>query len=134
MKWDSETLSEMLVKEGPPMYARVTGATAPLSLRGSLQIAPRQLVERFGPLGPGSADRKVTGAYLFQDAHQRVIQIYDWKATTLYDARPEASTLSVADFWAVAVPQEFSVAAASSVNLPAFAQWLGATAFRSTRV
>lgn len=133
MECDSEALSEMPVKEEPLSYARATGVTAALSLRGFLQIAPRQLVERFGPPGAGSADRKVTGTYHFQDAHQRVIQIYDWKATTLYDARPKAGTLSVTDFWAAAVPHEFSVAAASSVNLPAFAQWLGATAFRATR-
>lgn len=123
----------MTVREGLPTYTHVVGASPSLSLRGFLQIAPRQLFERFGPPGPGSADQKVTGTYLFQDAHQRFIEIYDWKTTTLYDARPEAGTLSVVDFWAAAIPREFSVAAASSVNLPAFAQWLGATGFRSTR-
>ena len=133
MECDNKPLSGMSVKEGLPTYTHVTGAAPSLSLRGFLQIAPRQLVERFGPPSPGSADRKVTGTYLFQDAHQRFIQIYDWKATALYDARPQAGAMSVADFWAAAAPQEFSVAAASSVNLPAFAQWLGATGFRSTR-
>lgn len=112
------------------MYAVVTGTTGQFSLRGFLQVIPRQLVERFGPPGPGSADRKVTGKYYFQDARQHLIQIYDWKATTLYDAQPSAGTMAVMDFWAANVPQEFSVAATASVNLPAFAQWLGATAFR----
>jgi hypothetical protein len=55
----------------------------------------------------------------------RTIQIYDWKATVLYDARPEAGTLSVVDFWASDVPQEFSVAVTAAIDLSAFAQWLG---------
>jgi hypothetical protein len=114
------------------MYTRVAGTNARLSLRGFLQMAPRQLVERFGPPGPGSADRKVTGTYHFRDAHQRVIQIYDWKATTLYDARPEAGTLSVTDFWAADVPQAFSVAATARIDFAAFAQWLEAATFRTT--
>ena len=114
------------------MYTRVEGATTRLSLRGFLQIAPCRLVERFGPPGPGSADRKVTGTYHFQDAEHRTIQIYDWKATTLYDARPEAGTLPVVDFWASDVPQEFSVVATAAIDLPAFAQWLGANTFRAT--
>lgn len=113
------------------MYLRVMGTTERLSLRGFLQVAPGALVERFGPPGRGSADRKVTGTYHFQDAGEGVIQVYDWKATMLYDARPDAGTLSVMDFWASPVPQQFSVAATASVNLPAFAQWLGATDFRS---
>lgn len=118
------------MKKDRPCYVRVTEATGRLSLCGFLHVAPRQLVQRFGPPGPGSADRKVTGTYYFEDAKQRVIQIYDWKATTLYDARPVAGNLSAADFWAFDFPQQFSVAATASVNLPAFAQWLGATSFR----
>lgn len=114
------------------MYTAVTRATGQFSLRGFLQVIPRQLVERFGPPGPGSGDRKVTGTYYFQDARQHLIQIHDWKATTLYDARPSAGAMAVVDFWTANVPQEFSVAATASVNLPEFAQWLGATAFRST--
>ena len=114
------------------MYGRVASTTARLSLQGFLQVAPCRLVERFGPPSPGSADRKVTGTYHFQDAEHRTIQIYDWKATALYDARPEARHLSVAGFWASNVPQEFSVVATVAIDLPAFAQWLGAGSFRAT--
>lgn len=121
------------MKDDVAMYVRVPGAQAQLSLRGFLRIAPHQLVGRFGPPDPGSADLKVTGTYYFQDVQQRLIQIYDWKATTLYDARPHAGTLSVVDFWGCDAPQEFSVAATASVHLSAFAQWLGVVTFRSTR-
>ncbi len=116
------------------MYALVIGATGQFSLRGFLQVIPRQLVERFGPPSPGSADQKVTGKYHFQDARQHLIQIYDWKATTLYAAHSDSGTMAVADFWAAYVPQEFSVAATASMNLPEFAQWLGAVAYHSTWV
>lgn len=122
------------MKEVRLCYVRVTGATGRLTLRGFLNVAPHQLVKRFGPPSPGSSDRKVTGTYCFQDTQQRVIQIHDWKATTLYDARPDAGNLSVADFWASDFPQEFSVTATASINLPAFAQWLGATSFREARL
>lgn len=122
------------MKENLPCYVRVTSVVVRLTLCGFLQIAPRRLVERFGPPDPGSADSKVTGTYHFQDDQQRVVQIYDWKATTLYDARPDAGHLSVAAFWASDLPQEFSVATATHVNLPAFAQWLEATSFREVRI
>ena len=113
------------------MFSLVIGATMPLSLRGSVQIAPRDLVQRFGPPGPGSADRKVTGTYHFQDRRKRSIQIYDWKVTTLYDGRTEAGTLTIKDFWSSSIPQEFSVAATATVDLISFANWLGAVSFRS---
>lgn len=114
-------------------YVRVPRSAARLSLRGFLQVAPRRLVERFGRPDPGSADRKVTGAYCFQDARNHLIQIYDWKATTLYDARSEAGTLPVIDFWGCDAPQEFSVATNVTTDLSTFALWLGAMAFRIVR-
>ena len=122
------------MKDDLSPYLRVPRDAAPLSLRGFLHIAPRRLVERFGPPDAGSADLKVTGMYCFKDAQQQLIQIYDWKATTLYDARPHAGTLSVVDFWECDVPQEFSVAAPASVDLAAFMPWLEANAFRATRI
>jgi hypothetical protein len=114
------------------MFTLVTESTAPLSLRGFVQIAPCDLVQRFGPPGPGSVDRKVTGSYHFQDHRKRSLRIYDWKATTIYDGRTEAGTLRPEDFWKSSLPQEFSVAATATVNLVSFARWLGAVGFRST--
>lgn len=115
------------------MFSFVNGVTAPLSLslRGYVEVAPCDLVLRFGPPSPGSADRKVTGTYHFQDHRKRSIRIYDWKATTLYDGRTEAGMLTIEDFWSSSIPQEFSVAAAGTVDLISFANWLGAVGFRS---
>jgi hypothetical protein len=90
-------------------------------------------VKRFGAPGRGSADGKVTGTYHFQDARMRSIEIYDWKATTLYDARTGTGTLALEDFWSSSISQEFCVAASAGVDLARFADWLGAAGFRSTR-
>lgn len=113
------------------MFSLASGATKPLSFRGYVQVAPCDLVQRFGPPSRGSADRKVTGTYHFQDHRKRSIQIYDWKATMLYDGSTEAGTLPIEDFWSSSIPQEFSVAAAATVDLVSFARWLGAVGFRN---
>jgi hypothetical protein len=42
-------------------------STAKTTQRSRLRIAPRDLVERFGPPLPASADRKVAGSYIFTD-------------------------------------------------------------------
>lgn len=114
------------------MYTLVTEVSPRLTIRGFVQIAPVDLVRRFGPPGRGSADGKVTGTYHFHDHRKRNIQIYDWKATTLYDARTEAGTLAPVDFWGSHSPQDFSVASVADVDLVGFAQWLEAVSFRST--
>lgn len=85
------------------MFTLVTEASHPLSLRGFVQIAPCDLVRQFGLPGRGSADRKVTGTYHFQDQRKQSLRIYDWKATTLYDARTEAGTLTLEDFWSSSI-------------------------------
>ena len=94
--------------------------------RPGLHIAPRDLVERFGPPLPGSGDRKVSGSYTFTDIRGSVITVYDWKATALYDGRPEADLPSVKAFWASTEPAEFCVAARGVVDIRAFARWLEA--------
>jgi hypothetical protein len=102
------------------MYKLVTEAPPRLTVRGLVQIAPVDLVRRFGPPGRGSACRKITGTYHFHDHRRRSIQIYDWKATTLYDARTEAGTLSPTDFWGSDSLQDFSVASTAAVDLVGF--------------
>lgn len=113
------------------MYTLVPNASPRLTMRGFIQIAPVDLVRRFGPPRRGSADGKVTGTYHFHDHRKRSIQIYDWKATTLYDARTEVGTLAPTAFWGSDSPQDFSVASAAVVDLVRFAQWLEAVNFRS---
>lgn len=94
--------------------------------RGSLRIAPRDLVERFGPPLPASGDRKVSGSYVFTDVRGHVVSVYDWKATALYDGRAEADLPTVEAFWAFTEPTEFSVAACGIIDIQAFARWLDA--------
>jgi len=101
---------------------RASGTT----YRGSLRIAPLDLVERFGEHQGPSGDRKTSGHYVFQGSDGCVVVVYDWKSTSLYDARPEAQLPSTGDFWSMFEPTEFSVAASGKLNLPAFAEWLGA--------
>ncbi len=99
-------------------------STAETTQRGSLRIAPRDLVERFGPPLPASGDRKVSGSYAFTDTQGNVATVYDWKATAFYDGRPEADLPTVKDFWASKEPTEFCVAARGGVDIRAFARWL----------
>ena len=102
--------------------------TAGTTRRGSLRLAPRALVERFGPPLPGSADRKVSGSYTFTDSRGNVATVYDWKATALYDGRPEADLPTVKAFWALKEPAEFCVGARGVVDIRAFIRWLAADA------
>jgi len=53
-----------------------------------------------------------------------VITVYDWKATALYDGRPEADLPTVKTFWASTEPAEFRIAARGIVDIRAFARWL----------
>lgn len=99
-------------------------STAQTTRRGSLRIAPRDLVEHFGPPLPASGDRKVSGSYTFTDTQGNVATVYDWKATALYDGRPEADLPTVKAFWASKAPVEFCVAARGTVDIRAFARWL----------
>ncbi|HEV2679054.1 MAG TPA: hypothetical protein VGV14_00995, partial [Rhodanobacter sp.] len=69
---------------------------------------------------------KVSGSYTFTDIRSNVITVYDWKATALYDGRPEADLPSVKVFWASKEPAEFCVAARGVVDIRAFARWLEA--------
>lgn len=101
-------------------------STAETTRRGSLRIAPRALVERFGSPLPGSGDRKVSGSYTFTDIRGNAMRVYDWKATALYDGRPEANLPTVTSFWASDEPTEFCIAARGPVDIRAFAQWLEA--------
>jgi hypothetical protein len=94
--------------------------------RSSVRIAPRALVERFGPPLPASGDRKVSGSYTFTDTQGAVVTVYNWKATALYDGRPEANLPTVSIFWASEELAEFSVAARGTVDIQAFARWLEA--------
>ena len=54
------------------------------------------------------------------------IDLYDWKATALYDGRPEANLPTVTTFWASTEPAEFCVAARGTVDIRTFARWLEA--------
>ena len=101
-------------------------STAETTQRGSLRIAPRDLVERFGPPLPASGDRKVSGSYTFTDTQGNVATVYDWKATALYDGRPETNLPTVTTFWASTASTEFCVAARGLVDFRAFARWLEA--------
>lgn len=101
-------------------------SAAETTLRSRVHIAPRDLVERFGSPLPGSRDRKVSGSYTFTDIRGNVITVYDWKATALYDGRPEANLPTVTTFWASTQPAEFCVAARGIVDIRAFARWLKA--------
>ena len=101
-------------------------STAETIQRSRLHIAPRDLVERFGPPLPGSGDRKVSGSYTFTDIRGNVITVHDWKATALYDARPEADLPTVTTFWTSTESAEFCVAARGVVDIRAFARWLEA--------
>jgi hypothetical protein len=100
-------------------------STAKTTPRSSLQIAPRDLVRRFGPPLPASGDRKVSGSYIFTDLQGNVATVYDWKATALYDGSPETNLPTVGAFWASSEPTEFCVAARGTVDIRAFARWLG---------
>lgn len=101
-------------------------STAETTQRGSLRIAPRDLVERFGPPLPASGDRKVSGSYTFTDTQGNVATVYDWKATALYDERPEADLPTVKAFWVSTEPTTFCVAARGGVDIWTFARWLRA--------
>lgn len=94
--------------------------------RSSLRITPRDLVQRFGPPLPASGDRKVSGSYTFTDTQGGVVTVYDWKATALYDGRPEANLPTVSAYWASEEPAEFCVSTRGNVDIQAFARWLEA--------
>jgi hypothetical protein len=106
-------------------------STAETTRRSSLHVAPSDLVERFGPPLPRSGDRKVSGSYTFTDIRGNVATVYDWKATALYDGRPEADLPTVKAFWASKKPTEFSVAARGTVDIRAFVRWLEADVAQS---
>ena len=73
-------------------------STARTTRRSSLRIAPLDLIERLGPPLSGSDDRKVSGSYTFTDAQGHVATGYDWKATALYDGRPDAELPTTSAF------------------------------------
>jgi len=99
-------------------------STAKTTQRSSLRIAPRDLVQRFGPPLPASGDRKVSGSFVFTDLRDNVVTVYDWKATALYDGSAEMNLPTVSAFWASDEPAEFCVAARGTVDVRAFARWL----------
>lgn len=99
-------------------------STAETTQRSRLYIAPYDLVARFGPPLPGTRDRKVSGSYTFTDIVGKVIRVYDWKATALYDGRPEANLPTVTALWASTEPTEFYISARGVVDIRAFARWL----------
>ena len=87
------------------------------SLKGSVELAPSRLVEKFGT--PQQSDGyKTSGEYTFRGADGLVFCLYDWKASTLYDS----DGIHPDELWASDEPFMFNVGG----NAPAseFIDWL----------
>lgn len=95
--------------------------------RGSIKIAPRRLMDVFGP--PLEADGyKVSGQYTFTDGAGNVFTVYDWKATTLFDdgsgEREELTPPTPEEFWGNWYPEALNIGGRAGGDLDAFRRWL----------
>lgn len=107
-------------KRSKPPFALDNDANACGTHRQAVvDVAPASLVGIFGEPGEGDG-YKVSGEYKFVDNEGNVFTVYDYKATTLYDAeawfRPSL-------LWASTEPFEFHIGAESG-DVKAFVAWL----------
>lgn len=89
-------------------------------LQDYVSIPPTRLIELFGK--PSESDGyKVSGEYVFIDEDtDRVVTIYDWKATSLYDSYEQTPK----ELWKTRYPFEFHIGATEKQTALKFKNWL----------
>jgi len=85
-----------------------------------VDVAPRFLVEEFGPPAAGDGMR-VSGQYTFRSETSIVFTVHDYKATTLWATDEDLPTPEA--FWQLHSAQEFSIGS-RGVDAKAFREWL----------
>ena len=94
-----------------------TADTDGVATMGEIEVAPAQIVRRFGP--PKEADDyKVSGEYVFSDDEEQAFVVHDWKSTSLW----ESGLLTPDEFWVCEEPQEFCIAT-RDLNTAEFERW-----------
>lgn len=89
-------------------------------LVGYVSAVPARLIEVFGP--PTGGDYKVSGEYAFvREDDGRVVTLYDWKATTLYE---EEKFRTPEMLWSGREPFVFHVGARVGIDNSGFSEWL----------
>lgn len=89
------------------------------SLQGHIDVAPVTLIKLFGK--PERSDSyKVSGEYIFTNYDGKVVRLYDWKSTNLYDSDCQTPE----EFWAQINAIEFHVGAVSKKEADEFIKWL----------
>lgn len=103
------------------MYQHVqTARLSGTSNQGELEVAPRRLVEVFGPPTDESWDTESLGAYYFVGPDDLVFAVY----CRAYDRSAKSIKELRVSFWRETRESEFSIGAHSAVGVGKFKTWI----------